>query len=339
VGRVLWHVTMSLDGFIAGPGDSMDWVRGRAGPSETADEVIATTGALLVGRRTYDVEDRERGGFYGGAWSGPFFVLTHRPPDTVPDWMTGTFVDEDIRAAVDRARAAAGEADVVVLGADVARQCIEQGLLDELVVHVAPVLLGEGVRLYDGGGLGRVELERTVVAPSGPVTDLRFRVVGGPQPDGRGAAVEPDAAAIARRIVGANRYLTLGTADASGVPWVSPVWYATADGREFFWVSRPEARHSRNLAARPEASIVVFDSRVTPALAQAAYFAVVAEQVADDELERGLAVYSRASQAQGLSPWTTADVRAPARHRLYRAAVSEAFVLGPRDERLPVRLD
>jgi dihydrofolate reductase len=80
VTKVLWHVTMSLDGFISGPGDAMDWVFEWPGRNAVAEDVMATTGAIVVGRRTYEVEDRERGGFYGGAWSGPFIVLTHEPP-------------------------------------------------------------------------------------------------------------------------------------------------------------------------------------------------------------------------------------------------------------------
>jgi dihydrofolate reductase len=177
VGSVLWHVTMSLDGFVTGPGDEMDWVFEHAGPNDAATEVLETTGALVVGRRTYEVEDRQRGGFYGGAWHGPFFVLTHEPPATVPDWMTGTFVTDGIEVAVACAKAAAQERNVVVLGAEVARQCLERGLLDALVVHLVPVLLGDGVRLYAGSG--RVRLERTSSAESGQVTDLRFRVVEG----------------------------------------------------------------------------------------------------------------------------------------------------------------
>jgi nitroimidazol reductase NimA-like FMN-containing flavoprotein (pyridoxamine 5'-phosphate oxidase superfamily) len=69
-----------------------------------------------------------------------------------------------------------------------------------------------------------------------------------------------DLRALARSIIDSNRYMTLGTADDGGVPWVSLVWYATEDYREFFWVSSPEARHSRNLEARPELAIVIFDS-------------------------------------------------------------------------------
>src|SRR4029453_12906264 len=99
---VVCAVTMSLDGFIAGPADAMDWVFDYFSEeeNETAGEVIETTGAIIMGRHAYEVEDRYRPGIYGGAWSGPYFVLTHEPPDIVPDWMTGTFIDEDIEAPV-----------------------------------------------------------------------------------------------------------------------------------------------------------------------------------------------------------------------------------------------
>jgi len=177
VGRVLWHVTLSLDGFIAGPDHGMEWVFEYEGSNEVVEEVIQSTGALIVGRNTYEVEDRVRGGFYGGAWTGPFFVVTHEPPPDPPEWMTGTFVDEGIDRVVARAKEAAGEKDVVVLGASVARQCVEAGLLDEILVHVAPVLLGDGVRFFERDGGERVKLEKLAVTESGQLTDLRFRVV------------------------------------------------------------------------------------------------------------------------------------------------------------------
>lgn len=141
----------------------------------------------------------------------------------------------------------------------------------------------------------------------------------------------------ARAVIDANRYMTLGTADEDGEPWVSPVWFATSDRREFFWVSSPEARHSRNIAARPQLSIVIFDSQVLPGSAEAVYMSAVAGQVVDD-LDENLEIFNAVGQAQGLRPWTRDDVQPPAKHRLYRAVASEQFVLDPRDERVPVAL-
>jgi dihydrofolate reductase len=326
MGNVIWHITMSLDGFIAGRGDAMDWVFEHVGPNATAAEIVKTTGALVVGRRTYEVEDRIRGGFYGGAWKGPYFVLTHEPPAAVPDWMTGTFVSGGVADAVARAKAAAGERNVVVLGASIAHQCIDAGLLDEIVVHVAPVLLGDGVRLFGGPAAPRVDLERISLGESGQVSDLRFRVVG----------QRHDAAA--RAIVEVNAYMTLATSDESGLPWASPVWFATDDCRELFWVSAPDARHSRNIAARPEVSIVIFDSQVPIGTGGGVYMAAVAEEVTGPDVDRGIEIFSRASQAQGAGAWTRDAVQAPARLRLYRALASEQWVLDSRDRRVPVQL-
>jgi dihydrofolate reductase len=177
--KVLWHTQMSLDGFIAGPNDDMRWAfEVETGPDETIDEVVGSTGALLVGRRTQDVEDREQPGFYGGAYRGPFFVLRHDPPAEPPvvKGVTGKFLDVGIEDAVAIAKEAAQGANVVVLGANIAKQCLEAGLIDEILVHVSPVLLGGGVRLFDRPGGDRVKLRLTSVSENGQLTGLRFSV-------------------------------------------------------------------------------------------------------------------------------------------------------------------
>jgi len=179
VGKLLWHTMMALDGFIAGPNDDLSWASGLdAGSGETVDEVVASTGALLVGRRTQDVEDRNQPGFYGGAFRGPFFVLRHDPPPEPPvvKGVTGRFLDVDIAQAVAIAKKAAGDGDVVVLGANIARQCLENGLLDEIVVHVAPVLVGDGVRLFERDGGEPVKLDPISSVDEGDMTVLRYSV-------------------------------------------------------------------------------------------------------------------------------------------------------------------
>ena len=130
--------------------------------------------------------------------------------------------------------------------------------------------------------------------------------------------------------------MTLGTADEDGRPWVSPVWFAHSGYREFFWVSSPDARHSRNLAARPDLAIVIFDSQVPEFGAEAVYISASAEQLAGDALERGIEVFARKSEADGLPPWSRADVEGSAKHRLYRAVASEHYSLNQHDERVPV---
>jgi predicted pyridoxine 5'-phosphate oxidase superfamily flavin-nucleotide-binding protein len=137
----------------------------------------------------------------------------------------------------------------------------------------------------------------------------------------------------AREIIDANRYMTIATADAHGNPWASPVWFAHADYREFLWVSRPSAQHSRNLAERPEVAIAVFDSSVVPGEAVAVYLSGLASEAVAE-----IGVYSEQSVAQGLPAWTLGDVVAPSPHRLYRAVISDAWVLAGGDEREAVQL-
>jgi dihydrofolate reductase len=178
-GRVLWHVTMSLDGFIAGPDHEMEWAFGAGEPSAIADEVMNATGAILAGRSWYDVATARyngRAGIYGGAWTGPVFVLTHHPPDA-PEDAEFVFLSDGVADAVATARAAAGGKNVEIFGADVARQCLEEGLVDEIVVHIAPLLLGDGIRLYGGPGFRRIALERTESGEAGHLTSHRFRVL------------------------------------------------------------------------------------------------------------------------------------------------------------------
>ena len=148
-----------------------------------------------------------------------------------------------------------------------------------------------------------------------------------------------DPARIAREIVDANNYMTLATADADGLPWASPVWFAPAGYGELLWVSRPEARHSRNLAVRPQLAIVIFDSQLPIGTGQAVYMSAVAAQVPDDGIDEGMAIFSRKSEAVGGNAWTGADVRPPAELRLYRATASEPFVLTAGDQRVPVTFE
>jgi dihydrofolate reductase len=167
----------------------MGWVFDVDGGSgETANEVVRSTGALLVGRRTQDVEDRLQPGFYGGAFRGPFFVLRHNPPAKPPvvKGVTGQFLDLRIEEAVTRANEAAEGANVVVLGANVARQCLEAGLLDEIIVHIAPVLVGGGVRFFERVGGAPIKLAAISSHMEGETTVLRYAVpnatnVGGPE--------------------------------------------------------------------------------------------------------------------------------------------------------------
>src|SRR5256885_17185353 len=136
---------MSLDGFIAGPGDAMNWVFDFMAP-DAFPEIAAATGAMLIGRRTYEVAKRQReasqpgGKEYGGGWSGPVFVLTHRPPE--PPDPAHSFLSGDIEEAVATARTAAGGKNLEILGANVAGQCLRRGPGREIPGYGLPGLLG-----------------------------------------------------------------------------------------------------------------------------------------------------------------------------------------------------
>ena len=145
-----------------------------------------------------------------------------------------------------------------------------------------------------------------------------------------------DLDAQARAILAGNRYMVLSTADADGRPWVSPVWFASEDAITLLWISKPGARHSQNIAARAEIALVVFDSSVAPGGAAALYVDAVAERLDGAERDAAVAVYSHASEAQGIRAFTSADVAEGARWRMYRAIATARSVLGPGDERLPL---
>jgi dihydrofolate reductase len=180
MGKVFVHSLMSLDGFIAGPNDDMSWVLRYAAdmPGAVVDEVIARTGAVLAGRRVYEVGRRvqrpEARGLFEGRWSGPHFILTHAPPtdETHPSYL---FLSGDIGDAVGTALSAAERRDVLLLGANVVDQCLEAGLVDELLLHVVPELLGDGVRLFGAATL-RASLTTLDVWSSGQMVNLRLRV-------------------------------------------------------------------------------------------------------------------------------------------------------------------
>ena len=178
VAKVLYSVTMSLDGYIAGPGGDMQWlVPYLEAPNPEAEALVERVGALLVGRRTYDGDDPNRGtpqeGAFGGRWHGAQFVLTRTPPTDAPDGVV--FLDE-VSDAVARAKEVAGDRYVNVLGASAARSCVEIGELDEVLAFVAPVLLGGGTRLFEQPGRAPVRLEPMEVTTAPMATGLWFRV-------------------------------------------------------------------------------------------------------------------------------------------------------------------
>jgi dihydrofolate reductase len=176
--KMLYSVTMSVDGFIAGAGGDMSWLKAHIGaPNPVAARLVPQIRALLIGARTHRGDDPNRGtdkeGPFGGGWSGPMFVLTHHAPDSPEPGIT--YVD-DLDTAVTDARAAAGDGYVNILGANVAKQCLEAGVLDEILVFIAPVLLGDGTRLFDHPGGTNVGLERIADSGAPDATSIWLRV-------------------------------------------------------------------------------------------------------------------------------------------------------------------
>ena len=212
--RVTSGISTSLDGFIAGPNPTLEQPLGDGGErlhewavglrswrerhgleggetntdAEVVAEAIASTGAVVMGRRMFSGgsgrwdDDPMANGWWGDdpPFRVPVFVLTHhaRPPLRLRGGTTFAFVTDGIESAVAQARAAAGDRDVSIAGgASVVQQCLRAGLLDELELHVAPVLLAGGTRLFDGLPPQPARLEGTRVIASPAVTHLRYRVV------------------------------------------------------------------------------------------------------------------------------------------------------------------
>jgi dihydrofolate reductase len=209
--KVIAALTMSLDGFIAGANDAVETPLGDGGMSlfdwyfdgdtpirqyqEAAsrgvsvppfklasnnatvfEELIDSGGAVVTGRRTYDITNGWEGN--GPLPQLPLFVVTHTAPDIVPKGeSTYTFVTDGVESAVAQAKAVAGGKYVSLLGASIPQQCLRAGLLDEIQIHVVPLLLGTGVRLFDHLGTDNIELETMRVVDGPGVTHLRFRVV------------------------------------------------------------------------------------------------------------------------------------------------------------------
>ena len=203
MGKVRTGHSMSLDGCIAGPNDCPEAPMGDGGErllawyssgdteyrlpgtemvfkvspqsAQLLRQTRRTTGALVTGRRTFDLTD---------GWGGrhpldvPVFVVTHTvPQEWVYEGSPFAFVTDGLESALEQAKAVAGDKDVGLVGASIVQQCIRAGLLDEIHVDLVPVLLGDGVQLFDHLGTEPIELESTRVIEGAGVTHLTFRVV------------------------------------------------------------------------------------------------------------------------------------------------------------------
>lgn len=178
--RVLLDMAISLDGFICGPGGEdaglYDWYFDPSDVSRTVvDELVATTGAIVMGRGAYKT-GVDAGGWADTPYRVPHFVVTHRPPEPVTGAVVElVFVIDGVRAAIDLAREAAGERYATIGGgADIAQQCLAMGLVDEVQLHVVPLLIGAGIPLFGSPSASRLTKIRVVDGPQ--VTHLRYRI-------------------------------------------------------------------------------------------------------------------------------------------------------------------
>ena len=182
MGKVIVGTTMSLDGYI---NDRMGRVASlypnmeELHNTEMLQESINATGAVVMGRHAFDMG---QGDFTGYEYQVPIFVITHQPPDQLTkgqnDRLTVTFISNGIENAIRKAKAAAGEKDVTVVGgASTAQQCLNHGLADELQIGIMPLLLGGGLRFFDNAIFENIQLERVSILETPSRIDVRYRIV------------------------------------------------------------------------------------------------------------------------------------------------------------------
>jgi dihydrofolate reductase len=190
MGKVIFDMSMSLDGFVKASNATPEQPLGDGGErlhewgfgeDERDREVLAGgvegSGAIIAGRRTYD-DSLPWWGADGPHPPTRVFVVTHEAPDAVPEGGVYAFVTDGIESALEQAKAAAGDKNVAVMGGpDIGRQFIEAGLVDEIGVHLVPVLFGSGTRMFEHLGGEHIQLETTSVIETAAATHLRFRIV------------------------------------------------------------------------------------------------------------------------------------------------------------------
>lgn len=179
MGKVFIHAAITLDGYMADKNGSIDWMSGLEATDQdygVVNKITAEIGAVVGGaNKTNTIEDGEEP--YGGALKVPVFEMTHEAREPVEiNGTVYTFVVDDIAKAVDMAKAAAGDKNVALLGGSISRQCLKLGLVDEIVLDVEPLLLGEGISLFGGLGEG-IKLERLQTSAFASEVHLRYRVI------------------------------------------------------------------------------------------------------------------------------------------------------------------
>jgi dihydrofolate reductase len=190
--KVIFDISMSLDGFVTAsnvrPKEPMgdggqrlhEWAFGGGeGNRELLAEATDAVGAVIAGRRTYDLLVPWWGADGpSGAARIPVYIVTHAEPEEVPEGGVYTFVSDGIESALEQAKVAAGDKNVAVMGgAEIGPQYIKAGLIDEISIHLVPVFLGSGTRMFEHLGSEHIQLETAGVVETPQATHLRFRAV------------------------------------------------------------------------------------------------------------------------------------------------------------------
>lgn len=181
--KVCFGMITSLDGFISDRHGKLDKLYKSFKPNDEINEVMANTGAVVMGRRTYDMTDDPDAYADDYEFQVPIFVLTHHPPAKHPkenDHLTITFVTDGIETAVRKAKAAAGELDVVILGADVGQQALRADLVDELQIALAPLLLGTGTRMFEHLEDLEIQLEKVRTIETDEQVEVYYKAIKPP---------------------------------------------------------------------------------------------------------------------------------------------------------------
>ncbi|CEG21409.1 Dihydrofolate reductase [Planococcus massiliensis] len=177
--KVCFGMIMSLDGFVNDRDGEMGKLYASFEPNEEINNMMARTGAVILGRRTFDLADADSYAV-DYEFQVPLFVVTHHPPETHPnenDRLTITFVTDGVESAVQQAKEAAGEKDVLILGADVFRQALRAGLVEELQMAIAPILLGKGLRLFEELEELEIQLEKIRAIETREQVEIWYKVI------------------------------------------------------------------------------------------------------------------------------------------------------------------
>lgn len=177
--KVCFGMIMSLDGFVNDRNEGMDNLYASFEPNEEINDMMARTGSVILGRRTFDLGEPDA---YADNYEFqvPIFVMTHHPPATHPKEngrLTFTFVSNGIESAVQQAKAAAGEKDVLILGVDIFRQALRAGLVEELQIAIAPILLGKGLRLFERLEELEIDLEKIRTIETSRQVEIWYKVL------------------------------------------------------------------------------------------------------------------------------------------------------------------